>query len=203
MKKVVSSAPQLGQTGSFRPSIMPNGKPTPMAMPLSAGPVAGPVMTGADGSQSQQLAQMGIPMVPGMPIPQAGQTITVNMNAPSPHLPMKEWMLRGVVGGLGHVLAFPFLLIRDAVQHSMKLVFKAIGILLIPTLLMAGCQLRYMVERANSGEQGAQTVIEQGRHVLRGIGKGASSDLDAPKAKVKDATTGAKHGKERAAEAAR
>lgn len=199
MKKVVSSTPQLGQTGSFRPSIMPNGQPVPMAMPMPVGPVAGPVTTGADGSQSQQLAQMGIPMVPGMPLPQAGQTITVNMNAPSPHLPMKEWMLRGVVGGIGHVLAFPFLLIRDAAQHSMKLIFKAIGILLIPTLLMAGCQLRYMVERASSGEQGAQTVVEQGRHVLRGLGKGASSDLDAPKAKDK----GAGHGKERAVDAAR
>jgi glycerol-3-phosphate acyltransferase PlsY len=109
-----------------------------------------------------------------------GQTINMSFNAPSPHLTFKEWMARGVVGGVGHVFAFPFVfsgkIITAAGTAAVELLKMAVLIILIPTLLWMGFMLFQKVSQSQSIEEGAAMIVTDAKKVGTGVSNGISSE---------------------------
>lgn len=118
-----------------------------------------------------------------------GQVINVSMNAPNPNLEFKEWMARGVVGGIGKLAAWPFKLIGMTVESIalgivdiFKTILKwALILVLAPLLIMAGIRMMDQVSESDTIEEGARTVIHDGRHAVNGIGKGLTEELPPEK----------------------
>lgn len=112
-----------------------------------------------------------------------GQTISVNMNAPNPNLTLKEWMVRGVVGGVGRVVSWPFRLVGlvfEGIAHGViKVVTWAMIIILVPTMLMLGSRLEKHMEHQNSVRSGAAEIMHEGRQAAQGIRQGATDDMAA------------------------
>lgn len=112
-----------------------------------------------------------------------GQVINMAFNTPSPHLTFKEWMARGVVGGIGKVLAFPFAfagnMITAAGNAVIGLVKMAILIVLVPTLLWLGVMLYQKVSKAQSIEEGTAMIVTDAKKVGNGIGNSISSETPA------------------------
>lgn len=110
----------------------------------------------------------------------SGQVINMAFNAPSPHLTFKEWMARGVVGGIGHVAAFPFVfigkMITSAGEAVIGLVKLAVLIVMIPTLLWLGIMLYQKVSKAQSIEEGTAMIVTDAKRVGTGISEGVSKD---------------------------
>lgn len=110
-----------------------------------------------------------------------GQVINVAMNAPSHHLPFKEWMLRGVVGGLGQLAAWPFRLVGGLIEslgEALIGILKTLAIVvLLPVMLLVGYKLMQQVSKADSIEAGASQIMHDGRHAATGIGKGLTDEL--------------------------
>lgn len=111
-----------------------------------------------------------------------GQTINVNMNTPSPHLSFKEWMARGVVGGIGKVLAFPFKLVgtgmEAAVTGIVSIIKIAVIVVMIPTLIWLGLKLQASLSTSQSIEEGAAKVVVSGRRMVDGAGQGMDADIN-------------------------
>lgn len=140
------------------------------------------------GVQSGSMTQAMAPFMGEHALP-TGQVINVSMNAPSPHLGFKEWMARGVVGGIGHAAAWPFVLVAKTVEGialGIVDIFKslikwAIILVLAPTLILVGIRMMHQVEKAPTIEGGVQTVVHNGRHAVDGIGRGLTDELPAEK----------------------
>lgn len=94
------------------------------------------------------------------------------------HLPFKDWMARGVVGGVGSVLAFPFKLVGDIISALangiLSLVKMAVMVVLFPTLLWMGYQLQQSMQEEESVEDGTAAIVDHAEDVVSGIGKGIS-----------------------------
>jgi hypothetical protein len=110
-----------------------------------------------------------------------GQSINVSMNAPSPHLSFKEWMQRGIVGGLGNAAAWPFRLVAKMVEEVFRVIINLFGKLilfvLLPTALILGYKMAMKITQADTVEQGAVEIMHHGRHAADGMAKGLTDDL--------------------------
>jgi hypothetical protein len=113
----------------------------------------------------------------------SGQVINMAFNAPSPHLTFKEWMARGVVGGFGKVLAFPFTLagsmLTSAGNAIVDLVKMAVLIILIPTLLWMGFMLYQKVSKSQSIEEGTAMIVTDAKRIGTGVSNGIATDTSA------------------------
>lgn len=120
--------------------------------------------------------------------PMSGQNISVNVSAASPHLPMGEWIKRGILAALGNgLLFFPRLLGRllEAVLMGVLGIAKTAAIiLLIPTLIWAGYHLQQHLASSGSVREGAASATVQGGEVLKGIVDGTRADRDPLDAKA-------------------
>ena len=114
--------------------------------------------------------------------PMSGQNISVNVTSANPNLSFKEWMLRGVVGGAGNLVAFPFRLIGKGLEALMMgvigIVKTAIIIILIPTLIWAGYILQQHISHANSVHEAASSISVQGANAFHGVVDGAGAKGD-------------------------
>ena len=115
-----------------------------------------------------------------------GQTINMSFNTPSPHLTFKEWMARGVVGGIGQIFAFPFVfcgkMITAAGTAVVDIIKMAIVVILVPTLLWMGYMLYQKVSQSQSIEEGAAIIVSDAKKVGNGISNGVSAkNKPAPK----------------------
>ena len=108
-----------------------------------------------------------------------GQNINVVTNH-NIHLPFKEWILRGIVGSLGAVLAFPFRVIGNAVNTLVEgvigIIKIAIIIVLAPTLAWLGFMLLGEMQEQDSVEGGTAAIVEHAGDVASGIGKGIDGE---------------------------
>lgn len=108
-----------------------------------------------------------------------GQNISVVTNH-NIHLPFKEWMLRGVVGSIGGLLAFPFRVVGNAINSIVEgvigIVKFAIIIILAPTLAWLGIQLLGQMTEEESIESGTATIVQNAGKVATGIGKGLDGE---------------------------
>ena len=122
------------------------------------------------------------PFVGGHMLP-TGQQINVSMNAPSPHLPFREWVLRGVVAGAGNAAAWPFRMVAGLVDHAARTIINLLGKLvmfvLLPAALILGIQMARKMAHAGSVEAGAAEMMHDSRHAMHGAAKGVSDDLPA------------------------
>jgi hypothetical protein len=122
-------------------------------------------------------------MVPYMMPQQAtgGQSISVAMNAPSPHLTTKEWAGRGILGALGNLVAWLPRLAGRMIEEIMRMFVGVFGklmlIALVPCMLMIGVNLAMVAATYSTVEGGAADIVHKGRHALNGIGKGLTDDL--------------------------
>lgn len=127
------------------------------------------------------------PMVPFLGQNQlpTGQVINVSMNAPSPHLSFKEWMARGVVGGIGGALTWPFRFVGNVIEEIAKAIVGvlkwAIIVILLPALAIVGFKLAGKLTSSATIEDGAASLVYDGRHAVNGIAKGATTDLPPEK----------------------
>lgn len=114
--------------------------------------------------------------------PMSGQNISVNVSSASPHLPMGEWIKRGILAALGNALLFfPRLLGRlfEALLMGVLGIAKvAVIIMLVPTLIWAGYHLQQHLANADSVREGAASATVQGGEVLKGIVEGSKADHD-------------------------
>lgn len=155
---------------------------TPVAMSASPASRIDAVLKG--GVQQGGMAQAIEPFMGQNALP-TGQIINVSMNAPNPNLEFKEWMARGVVGGIGKVAAWPFKLIGMTIESValgivdvLKTILKwALILVLAPLLIMAGIRMMNQVSDSATIEEGARTVVHDGRHAVNGLGKGFTDDL--------------------------
>lgn len=112
-----------------------------------------------------------------------GQTISVNMNAPNPNLTLKEWIVRGALGGVGRVFAWPFRLVGmvfEGIAHGViKVVTWAMIIILVPTMLMLGGRLEKHMEQQKSIQSGAAEIMHDGRQAVHGLRAGATDNMTA------------------------
>lgn len=172
--------PCLHLNGDMAGHVLPGKATRPMNPDVMASVPAG--------VHSDSMSQMMAAMPNSMTTPM-GQTINVVMNAPSPHLSFKEWMARGMVGGVGKVAAFPFRLVGVVMEGTanavVTIVKMAIIIILVPTLLMLGIALHQRLSSNGSVEAGAADMMHQGRHAVSGMAKGLTDDLP-PEEKTKE-----------------
>lgn len=160
------------------------------ARPMGAGDVSADLPAGV---YQDQYSQAVTPFAGAHQLP-TGQTINVSMNAPSPHLTFREWAARGLVAGVGSLLAWPFRLVGGVVEqaaHAVVAVLKWIMILLLlPTMLIVGAKMASDVTSAASVEEGVERIVHHGRHAVNGASKGASGELPperiAPKGSAKE-----------------
>lgn len=146
------------------------------------------------GGQSSQVVPMG--EVVGQTLagltPMNGQNISVNVSSASPHLPMGEWIKRGILSALGNgLMFFPRLLGRlfeALLMGVLGIVKVAVIIVLVPTLIWAGYHLQQHLSNSGSVREGAASATVQGGEVLKGIVDGSKADSDplAAKAAGKD-----------------
>lgn len=103
-----------------------------------------------------------------------GQNINVITNH-NIHLERNEWLFRGVVGGIGKVLAFPFRLLEKMITSIFEAIFgmlkTAIIILLVPTLIWAGIILQQKMSQQENIEDGTQLLVDQASEVVSGTKK--------------------------------
>ena len=138
------------------------------------------------GVHQDSLTQAMVPFAGSHLVP-TGQTINVSMNAPSPHLPFKEWVARGMVGGVGHFAAWPFRLVAMTLEGAAlaivdigKTVLKMILIaVLIPAMLVIGIRLASHVNDAPTIAAGTRGIVHDGRHAVDGLSDGATDELPA------------------------
>lgn len=132
------------------------------------------------GVHSDSMSQSLAPFLGATGLP-TGQVINVSMNAPSPHLTFKEWMARGVVGGLGNFAAWPFrfvgAILHDIARAIIAIIKWALLLILLPTMLIMGVKMANQMQNSKSIEEGSAQMVHNGRHALNGIGKGATDDL--------------------------
>lgn len=127
------------------------------------------------------------PMVPFLGQNQlpTGQVINVSMNAPSPHLTFKEWMARGVVSGIGGALTWPFRFIGNVLEEIAKAIVGvlkwAIIVILLPALAIVGFKLAGQLTSSATIEDGAASLVYDGRHAVNGLAKGATTELPPEK----------------------
>lgn len=173
--------------------------PTPPGLARPGGDATRIDATLNGGVQSGSMTQAMAPFMGDHALP-TGQVINVSMNAPSPHLGFREWMARGVVGGIGHAAAWPFVLVAKTVEgvalgvvDIVKSLIKwAVILVLAPTLVLMGIRMMHQVENAPTIEGGAQTIVHNGRHAVDGIGRGLSDKL--PKEEKSGPTQGGNDG---------
>ncbi len=114
-----------------------------------------------------------------------GQVINVSMNAPSPHLTFKEWMARGVVGGIGGALTWPFRFVGNVLEEIAKAIVGvlkwAIIVILLPALAIVGFKLAGQLTSSETIEDGAASLVYDGRHAVNGLAKGATTELPPEK----------------------
>lgn len=178
------------------PHPMPYGHPQgPQGMmPAMPGNVEANLPPGVyNDSYSQAMAPfMGAHQLPG------GQTISVTMNAPNPHLSFKEWAARGVVGGIGRFAAWPFKLVGGVIETAaqgivtilLKLLMWIAILILAPTLIYAGMLMMKDMQSATTVEEGVTRVMHHGRHAVEGARKGAADDLPPEKGAAGGKTAG-------------
>lgn len=101
--------------------------------------------------------------MPGTPA-QPGYNQMIAIGNASPHLPFKDWMARGVVSGLGRLVAWPFKLIGDIVQ---AIAMAIIGILkmiliiiLIPSAIIIGLKIAAMQQEEDTIRGSAAAAVE-------------------------------------------
>lgn len=139
------------------------------------------------GVYQQEMNQM-MPFA-GQNVLPTGQSINVSMNAPSPHLSFKEWMQRGVVGGLGNAVAWPFRLVAKMVEEVFRVIINLFGKLilfvLLPTALIIGYKMAMKVTQADSVEEGAAQIMHHGRHAADGMVNGLTDELPPEKTENK------------------
>lgn len=108
-----------------------------------------------------------------------GQSINVVTNH-NVHLPFREWMLRGVVGAFGNLLAFPFRMIGNALNSMVEGVIGILKIAIImilgPTLIWLGFMLLADMQQEDSVESGAATIVNRAGDVATGVGKGIDGE---------------------------
>lgn len=187
MKTQTRSAAAALMGGATAPAPVATGRASRMDAPASRidASLSGGVQHGA-------MAQAMQPFVGEHATP-TGQIINVSMNAPSPHLEFKDWMARGVVGGVGKVAAWPFRLVGMTLESTalaivdvFKSVIKtALIVVLIPTLFLVGIRLMNKMSESATIEGGAASMMHDGRHAVNGLGKGISDELppEAPAAR--------------------
>lgn len=125
---------------------------------------------------SEQQASVALP---------TGQNINVVTNH-NIHLPFKEWMLRGVVGGIGSVFAFPFRLIGDAITSIVQgiiggiigIVKLAIIVILLPTLAWLGIVLMGEMQEQESVEEGSAALVDHAGDFITGVSNGVDKGLN-------------------------
>lgn len=128
----------------------------------------------------QEIIQAGdTSMARGVATPMHGNqniNVTTNQNI---HLERKEWIFRGIIGGIGNVLAFPFRLIADVItgiaMSILGLIKMAAIVVLFPTLIWAGFQLMQIVSEQDSIEGGAKVIAENAGEAAKGIGSAITS----------------------------
>lgn len=129
-----------------------------------------------------------------------GQSISVAMNAPSPHLTTKEWAGRGILGALGNLVAWLPRLAGRMIEEILRMFVGVFGklmlVVLLPCMLMIGVNLAMVAATYGTVEGGAADIVHKGRHALNGIGKGLTDDL--PPEQVKKASDKAKSKKDKA-----
>lgn len=113
----------------------------------------------------------------------SGQVINMAFNTPSPHLTFKEWMARGVVGGIGKVLAFPFAFIGNIINAiglaAVGLLKMIALIILVPTLLWLGIMLMHKLSQTESIEEGAAMIATDAKRAASGVGEGLTREIPA------------------------
>ena len=124
-----------------------------------------------DDKTRQEVISSDTTQIPG------GQSINVVTNH-NIHLDRKEWMFRGIVGGIGNILAFPFRLIGNIITKIFEAIIGALKIALlivmVPTLIWLGLELKEKLSEQESVEAGAQVLIEQAGEVANGTKKAIS-----------------------------
>ena len=92
------------------------------------------------------------------------------------HLPFKDWLLRGILGSVGSLFAFPFRVVGNAINGLVDgvigIVKMAIILILAPTLIWLGMQLLAEMKEQESIEAGTATVVDHAGSMVSGIGKG-------------------------------
>lgn len=110
--------------------------------------------------------------------------IAVSNNGVSPHLPFREWMLRGVVGGIGKLLAWPFQLVRDIISAIaigvIGVVKVVLMIVLVPSAILIGLQIAATQSKEASIGDNAQSATSS----LGAVGQGAWNGLFGEEAKT-------------------
>ena len=108
-----------------------------------------------------------------------GQNISVVTNH-NIHLPFKDWLLRGILGSVGSVFAFPFRVVGNAINGLVEgvigIVKMAIILILAPTLIWLGMQLLAEMKEQESIEAGTATVVDHAGSMVSGIGKGLDGE---------------------------
>ena len=111
----------------------------------------------------------------GQQVPGLGINVNTNHNI---HLSFKEWMLRGVVGGVGSVLAFPFRLVGEMLralgEGLIKIVTALVLILLVPTFIWLGIMLKEEMSTYDNVEDGTAAMVDHAGEFADGVGKGLS-----------------------------
>ena len=107
----------------------------------------------------------------------AGQQINVVTNN-NIHLSLKEWMIRGTIGGIGNAFAWPFRLAASVLSglfHSVIGFVKiAFIIVLAPTLLWLGIKLQDELSAQNDVSEGTAIIVDHAKEVGNGIQKGVN-----------------------------
>lgn len=182
----------MGKTSPIAAALSREPLGAAPATPQSIGPAHGIAHGAAAGQASridgnfpagvydQSLHGQLAPFVGGHQLP-TGQTINVSMNAPSPHLSFGEWVKRGIVAGIGNLLAWPFRFVGGMLEEVGRTIIRLLGkvvlLLLVPTLLIVGYKMAQHVTKAPSVEEGAAQVVHNGRHAVNGALRGFNDQL--------------------------
>ncbi len=147
--------------------IAPHGNPFP-DRPHRFDPFTGaPVQEAQPAINPAQMAAMGAPHA---------QQINVVTNNAAMNLPFKEWLLRGLVGGVGRAAAWPFALAGRLVEKIFGAVIGFVKIaaliIMVPTLIWLGLMLREELATADSVENGTALIVDHAEDVTTGIGRG-------------------------------
>lgn len=114
--------------------------------------------------------------------------IAVSNNGVSPHLPFRDWMLRGVVGGVGKMLAWPFQLVRDIINGIAFAILGIAKVLLMIILIPSAIILGLQIAASQSSEADIQTNAASATGSLGSVGAGVWQGLFGPETEAKPVT---------------